>query len=77
MDSNIPYSPTYGVYISQLIHYARGCSKYSEFVKRHQILTNRLLNQGFLRSHLKNLFKKFFLANTKTMSKNIPFLVQK
>ena len=56
MDSNIPSSPAYGVYISQLIHYTRGCSKYSEFVKRHQIFTKRLLNQGFLRSCLENSF---------------------
>ena len=60
MDSNIPSSPAYGVYISQLIRYARGCSKYSEFVKRHQILTKRLLNQGFVRSRLGNTFKKFY-----------------
>ena len=60
MDSNIPSSPAYGVYISQLIRYARGCSKYSEFAKRHQILTKRLLNQGFVRSRLENSFKKFY-----------------
>ena len=60
MDSNIPSSPAYGVYISQLIRYARGCSKYAAFVKRHQILTKRLLNQGFVRSRLGNTFKKFY-----------------
>jgi hypothetical protein len=35
MCSNIPASPAYGVYISQLIHYARDSSNYSDFLKRH------------------------------------------
>jgi hypothetical protein len=35
MGSNIPASPAYGVYISQLIRYARASSNYSDFLKRH------------------------------------------
>jgi hypothetical protein len=35
MCSNIPASPAYGVYISQLIRYARTSSNYSDFLKRH------------------------------------------
>jgi hypothetical protein len=35
MCSNIPASPAYGVYISQLIRYARASSDYSDFLKRH------------------------------------------
>jgi hypothetical protein len=35
MCSNIPSSPAYGVYISQLIRYARASSNYSDFLKRH------------------------------------------
>jgi hypothetical protein len=34
MCSNIPASPAYGVYISQLIRYARPSSNYSDFLKR-------------------------------------------
>ena len=37
MCSNIPASPAYGVYISQLIRYARASSNYSDFLKRHLI----------------------------------------
>ena len=33
--SNIPASPAYGVYISQLIRYARTSRNYSDFLKRH------------------------------------------
>ena len=32
MSSNIPSAPGYGVYASQLIHYARCCSNYSDFL---------------------------------------------
>ena len=32
MSSNIPSAPAYGVYASQLIHYARCCSDYSDFI---------------------------------------------
>jgi hypothetical protein len=30
--SNIPSSPAYGVYVSQLIRYARACSSYDQFL---------------------------------------------
>ena len=45
--SNIPASPAYGVYIWQLIRYARASSNYSDFLKRHLHLRNRLLDQGY------------------------------
>ena len=48
MCSNIPASPAYGVYISQSIRYARASSKYSDFLKRHLYLRNRLLEQGYI-----------------------------
>ena len=47
MCSNIPASPVYGVYISQLIRYARASGNYSDFLKRHLHLRNRLLDQGY------------------------------
>ena len=39
--------PAYGVYISQLIRYARASSNYSDFLKRNLHLRNRLLDQGY------------------------------
>ena len=47
MCSNIPASPAYGVYISQLIRYASASSNYFDFLKRHFHLRNRLLDQGY------------------------------
>jgi hypothetical protein len=57
--SNIPASPAYGVYISQLIRYARASSNYSDFLKHHLHLRNRLLDQGYKKIHLIRSLKKF------------------
>jgi hypothetical protein len=59
MCRNIPSFPAYGVYISQLIRYARASRNYSEFLKRHLHLRNRLLDQGYTKIRLIRSFKKF------------------
>ena len=60
LSSNIPSSPSYGVYISQLIRYARCCSYYNDLGYRHKILVDRLMSQGYEVKRLRNLFKKFY-----------------
>jgi hypothetical protein len=61
MCSNIPASPAYGVYISQLIRYARASSNYSDLLKRHLHLRNRLLDQGYEKiRHIRSLKKFIF-----------------
>ena len=59
LSSNIPSSPSYGVYISQLIRYARCCSYYDDFGYRHKLLVDRLLSQGYEVKRLRNSFKNF------------------
>jgi hypothetical protein len=56
---NIPASPAYGVYISQLIRYAKASSNYSDFLKRHLHLRNRILDQGYEKIRLIRSLKKF------------------
>ena len=58
--SNIPASPAYGVYISQLIRYARACSTYDQFLVRGNLLTDKLMSQGFQLSRLQAAFRKFY-----------------
>ena len=60
LSSNIPSSPSYGIYISQLVRYARCCSYYDEFEYRHNLLVDRLLSQGYEVKCLRNSFKKFY-----------------
>ena len=58
MCNNIPASPVYGVCISQLIRYTRASSNYSDFLKRHLHLRNRLLDQGYKTIRLIRSLKK-------------------
>ena len=60
LSSNIPSGPSYGVYISQLIRYARCCSHYDDFRYRHNCLVDRLLSQGYIALRLEKSFKKFY-----------------
>ena len=60
LSSNIPQSPAYGVFVSQLIRYARASSLYEDFIMRSQLLTSKLLKQGFTRNRLIATFKKFY-----------------
>ena len=54
--SNIPATPAYGVYISQLIRYSRAYGSNLEFLNRRLLLTRKLLKQGFLLVMLKSSF---------------------
>ena len=64
LSSNIPSSPSYGVYISQLIRYAtcclHYCSHYDDFRYCHKCLVDRLLSQGHIALRLEKPFKKFY-----------------
>ncbi|KAK3101513.1 hypothetical protein FSP39_004134 [Pinctada imbricata] len=60
MSSNIPSSPAYGVFVSQLIRYARACSKYEDFIIRAIRLASKLLVQGYVTQRLKSSLRKFF-----------------
>ena len=44
LDSNVPCMPTYGVYIIQLLCFARACDRYSDFLTRHKRLVRTLLD---------------------------------
>ena len=45
LSSNIPEFPAYGVFVSQLIRYARVGSKYEDFLFRGSILVSKLLKR--------------------------------
>ena len=59
LSSNIPSSPAYGVFTSQLIRYSRACSSYEYFILRARRLSSKLLKQGYLAERLKSSFRKF------------------
>ena len=46
-DGDVPRSISYGVYISQLIRFARASSHVADFKTRNKLLTQKLLKQGY------------------------------
>ena len=60
LDSCIPRKPALGIFLSQLIRYARICSKFEDFSSRALTLSKRLQNQGYKTSELRKLVLRFF-----------------
>ena len=60
LSSNIPSGPAYGVYILQLIRYARCCTYYDDFAYCHKLLMDRLFSDGYKVNRLRNSFQKAY-----------------
>ena len=58
--SNIHLMNAANVYISQLIRISRICTLVTDFHKKHNILTKKLINNGFNIINLVKIFKKFY-----------------
>ena len=74
LDGDVPRSPSYGVYISQLIRFARVCSNVNDFNNRNLFLTAILLKQGYIYHKIRKAFSKFFHRHSELIVKcNIGF----
>ena len=60
LSGNIPSSPAFGVFISQLIWYARACSSYECFILRAVRLSNKRLGQVYLKERLILSLRKLY-----------------
>ena len=60
LDGDVPRSTSYGVYISQLIRFARASSYVTDFNTRDKLLTQKLLKQGYRYHKLRKTFSKFY-----------------
>ena len=60
LDGDAPRSPSYGVYISQLIRFARVCSNVGDFNNRNLFLTAKSLKQGYRYNRISKAFSKFY-----------------
>ena len=47
LDGDVPWLPSYGIYILQFIRFARVCSSVDDLINRNIILTAKLLKQGY------------------------------
>lgn len=60
LDGDIPLGPSYGVYISQLVRFARVCNNVTDFNERNSFITEKLLHQGYRYHRLVKTFTKFY-----------------
>ena len=69
LDGDVTRSPSYGVYISQLIRFARVCSNVDDFNNRNLFLTAKLLKQGYRYHKIRTAFSKFYHRHSELIVK--------
>ena len=69
LDGDVPRSPSYGVYSSQLIRFARVCSNDDDFNNRTLFLTAKLLKQGYRYHKIRKAFSKFYYRHSELIAK--------
>ena len=69
LDCDVSRRPSYGVYISQLIRFARVCSRVDDFNTRNKCLTAKLLKLGYRYHKLRKAFSEFYRRHYELSSK--------
>ena len=70
LDGDVPRSPSYGVYISQLIRFSRVCSIVDYFNNRNLFLTAiELLKQGYRYHKIRKAFSNFYHRHSELIVK--------
>ena len=69
LDGDIPRFTSYGVYISQLILFARVSSHVDDINTRNKVLTAKLLRQGYRYHKIRKAFSKFYWRHFDILSK--------
>ena len=69
LDGDVPRSASYGVYISQLIRFARVSIHVDDFNTCNKILTAKLLRQGYRYHQLRKAFSKIYWRQFDIVSK--------
>ena len=71
LDGDVPRRTSYGVYISQLIRFARASSNLNYFNYRNKAFATKLLRQGYRYFKLRKAFSKFYRRHSTLLEKNI------
>ena len=69
LDGDVPRRTSYGVYISQLIRFARASSNLNDFNYRNKALTAKLLRQVYRYFKLRKAFSKFYRRHSALLEK--------
>ena len=67
-DGDVPRSPSYGLYISQLIRFVRVYSNVDGFNNRNIFSTSKLLKQGYRYHKLRKAFSKFYYSHSELIA---------
>ena len=70
LECDVLLSTSYGVNISQLIRFARVSSHVDDFNTRNNVLTAKLLKQGYRYHKIRTAFSKFYRRHFDIMSEN-------
>ena len=66
---DIPTKESYGVFVSQLLRYARCCMSAVDFISRTKIIVHKLTNQGFKKPKLRRVVERFAANNYELLFK--------
>ena len=69
LSGDVPRLPSYGIYISQLVRFARCCTSVFDFHSKNLQITSKLLTQGYRYHKLRKTFGKFFRSYSELLSK--------
>ena len=69
LDDDVLRSTSYGLYISQLIRFARVSSHVDDFNTGNKVLTTKLLRQGYRYHKIRKAFSKFYRRHFDLISK--------
>ena len=69
LDDDVPRRTSYGVYISQLIRFARASSNLNDFIYRNKALTAKRLRQGYRYFKLRKASSKFYRRHSALVEK--------
>ena len=69
LSGDVPRLPSYGIYISQLVWFARCCTSVFDFHSKNLQITSKLLTQGYRYYKLRKTFGKFFRSYSELLSK--------
>ena len=69
LNGDVPRRTSYGVYLFQLIRFARASSNLNDFNYRNKALTAKLLRQGYRYFKLHKVFSKFYRRHSALLEK--------
>ena len=76
LSGDVPRLPSYGIYILQLVRFARCCISVLDFHCKNLQITSKLLTQGYRYHKLRKTFGKFFRWYSELLSKYGDILFQ-